>query len=117
MNGKLCSEKDLIALREAVVRQRDPNKTCVTICGETGCLAWGGEELRSAFIEEIESIRRCGFSESRGRMTAGANTIGMIAPSTDQKPLLAIGIGGPSERIEQKRLQIIAAMRRRLGGN
>jgi NADH-quinone oxidoreductase subunit F len=25
----------------------------VTICGGTGCLAWGGEEVRLAFIEEI----------------------------------------------------------------
>jgi DNA-binding IclR family transcriptional regulator len=70
----------------------------------------------TAFIEEIENVRRCGYSESRGRMTAGANTIGMIAPTNDKTHLLAIGIGGPSERIEQKRLQIIEAMRRRLGG-
>jgi len=50
---KLNSEKDLNALREGIVRSKDPKKTCVTICGGTGCRAWGGEEVRLAFIEEI----------------------------------------------------------------
>jgi NADH-quinone oxidoreductase subunit F len=50
---KLRSDKDLVALREAILKERDPNKTCVTICGGTGCRAWGGEEVRLAFIEEI----------------------------------------------------------------
>ncbi len=68
-----------------------------------------------AFIKEIESIRRCGFSESRGRMTSGSNTIGMILPSASPGPLLAIGIGGPSQRIDAKREYIIEAMRHRLG--
>ncbi len=51
---KLKSDQDLVAYREAIVKERDPNKTCVTICGGTGCRAWGGEEVRSAFIEEIQ---------------------------------------------------------------
>ncbi len=50
---KLRSDKDLMALREAIGKERDPNKTCVTVCGGTGCRAWGGEEVRLAFIEEI----------------------------------------------------------------
>ncbi len=50
---KLRSDKDLTALREAIGKERDPNKTCVTVCGGTGCRAWGGEEVRLAFIEEI----------------------------------------------------------------
>ena len=50
---KLKSEKDLKALQEAIVKERDPNKTCVTVCGGTGCRAWGGEEVRLAFIEEV----------------------------------------------------------------
>lgn len=53
MNTKLRSEKDLKDLRETILRGRDPNKTCVTVCGGTGCRAWGGEEVRLAFIEEI----------------------------------------------------------------
>jgi len=53
LERKLKSEKDLISLREAIHKERDPNKTCVTICGGTGCRAWGGEEVRLAFLEEI----------------------------------------------------------------
>ncbi|HSB03739.1 MAG TPA: NADH-ubiquinone oxidoreductase-F iron-sulfur binding region domain-containing protein [Thermodesulfobacteriota bacterium] len=50
---KLKSDQDLTAFREAILKTKDPKKTCVTICGGTGCRAWGGEEVRSAFIEEI----------------------------------------------------------------
>ena len=50
---KLRSAKDLMALQEVIGKERDPNKTCVTVCGGTGCRAWGGEEVRLAFIEEI----------------------------------------------------------------
>ncbi|MBP1732548.1 MAG: hydrogenase, partial [Deltaproteobacteria bacterium] len=54
MRRKLMSEKDLTRYREEILSQRDPNKTCVTVCGGTGCRAWGGEEVRLAFIEEIK---------------------------------------------------------------
>jgi NADH-quinone oxidoreductase subunit F len=54
VNTKLQSEKDLKDFRESILRGRDPQKTCVTVCGGTGCRAWGGEEVRLAFIEEIE---------------------------------------------------------------
>ncbi len=53
MLSRLNSEKDLTALREGILRERDPNKTCVTICGDTGCQAWGFAEVQAAFIEEI----------------------------------------------------------------
>jgi len=53
LKGRLNSGKDLTAYRDAILRERDPNRTCVTVCGGTGCRAWGGEEVRLAFIEEI----------------------------------------------------------------
>ena len=53
MTARLNSENDLKNFREALRRSRDPQKPCVTICGGTGCRAWGGEEVRLAFIEEI----------------------------------------------------------------
>ncbi|HWU36844.1 MAG TPA: (2Fe-2S) ferredoxin domain-containing protein, partial [Candidatus Acidoferrum sp.] len=53
MKGRLESEKELISLRESILGERDPNQLCVTICGGTGCRAWGGEEVRQAFVEEI----------------------------------------------------------------
>jgi NADH-quinone oxidoreductase subunit F len=54
LKEKLRSEKDLVNLREEILEERDPNKTCVTVCGGTGCRAGGGEEVRLAFIEEIK---------------------------------------------------------------
>jgi NADH-quinone oxidoreductase subunit F len=54
LKGRLKSDKDLFALRESLVKARDSNKMCVTICGGTGCRAWGGEEVRLAFLEEIK---------------------------------------------------------------
>ncbi len=50
---KLISDKDLAKFRQEILRERDPNKTCVTVCGGTGCRAWGGDEVRQTFIEEI----------------------------------------------------------------
>jgi len=60
----------LIALREAILKERDPNKTCVTVCGGTGCRAWGGEEVRLAFIEEI---RRQGLERKVDVMRTGCH--------------------------------------------
>ena len=54
MKETLRSAKDLTSFRESILRGWDPQKTCVTICGGTGCRAWGGEELRIAFIQEIQ---------------------------------------------------------------
>ncbi len=67
---KLKSDKDLTALREAILKERDPNKTCVTICGGTGCRAWGGEEVRLAFIDEI---RKQGLEEEVDVMRTGCH--------------------------------------------
>ena len=51
---RLRNVEDLLHLREMLLQQRDPTKPCVTICGGTGCSAWGSEEVRKAFTEEIE---------------------------------------------------------------
>lgn len=46
--------EDLEAYRGELLRRKDPNRLCVTVCGGTGCSAWGGEAVRRAFVEEIE---------------------------------------------------------------
>ncbi|WP_342727014.1 helix-turn-helix domain-containing protein [Bradyrhizobium sp. B097] len=68
----------------------------------------------AAFLEEVERIRRRGFSESSGRTTPGANTIGMLVPLPKRRAPLAIGVGGPIERIAAKRAHIIEVMQSRL---
>ena len=50
---KLRSPADLEALREAVLRRRDPKKPTVAICMGTGCLAYGSEEVLAALEDEI----------------------------------------------------------------
>lgn len=46
--------EDLEAYREELLQRRDPNRKCVTVCGGTGCSAWGGEAVRQAFVAELE---------------------------------------------------------------
>lgn len=69
----------------------------------------------TALILEMEAIRQRGYSETKGRTTPGANTIGMLVRPSGKQSLLAIGIGGPFDRMDSKRQQIIDALRRRLG--
>ena len=66
------------------------------------------------FMAEIETIRSQGFTESRGKMTPGANVIAMLVPDQDAATPLAIGVGGPMLRIEERRDEILRIMRRHL---
>ncbi len=63
------------------------------------------------FMEEIAEIRRSGFAESRGKMTPGANVIAMLVPDQADGAPLAIGVGGPIERIEERRQEILRVLR------
>jgi DNA-binding IclR family transcriptional regulator len=66
------------------------------------------------FMTEIDVIRSQGFAESRGRMVPGANTIAMLVPVAKDATPLAIGVGGPIDRIDQRRDDILRALRRHL---
>ncbi len=52
--NRLSSPKELEALRESIVQDRDPDKRCVTICGGTGCVALGAEGIIAGFREELK---------------------------------------------------------------
>jgi IclR family transcriptional regulator, acetate operon repressor len=67
-----------------------------------------------AFLAEMEEIRRQGFAESKGRMIASASTIAMLVPAGGRAAPLAIGVGGPIERIGRRRRDIIDVLRRHL---
>jgi DNA-binding IclR family transcriptional regulator len=43
-------------------------------------------------------------------MTPGANVIGMLVPDQLNTAPLAIGVGGPIERIEERRQEILQVM-------
>ena len=51
----LNTAMDLVNFRNALLSQRDPQKSCVTICSGTGCLASRSKEVATAFSEEIKS--------------------------------------------------------------
>jgi len=52
--NRLSSLEELEAIRESLIRSRDPDKTCIVICGGTGCLALGAEDVIDSFRREIQ---------------------------------------------------------------
>ena len=50
---RVNAPSDLEARREAIVGSRDPNRTCVTLCGGTGCRVYGSEKVIDALQAEI----------------------------------------------------------------
>jgi len=51
---QLRSLTELRQLQESLARRREAEKPCVTVCGGTGCRAYGCEDVFRAFEEEIE---------------------------------------------------------------
>jgi NADH-quinone oxidoreductase subunit F len=54
LEKKLGSAAELNNLRQSLLSKRDPNRTCVSVCGGTGCRASGAEAVVDAFLDEIE---------------------------------------------------------------
>lgn len=52
--NRLSSPDELEGIRKSIIKQRDPNKPCVTICGGTGCHAYGCERVAAAVKQEVE---------------------------------------------------------------
>jgi NADH-quinone oxidoreductase subunit F len=52
--AKLKSPGELEALRSSILKKRDPNKPCVTVCNGTGCQAYGSKSIAAAFQEEVK---------------------------------------------------------------
>jgi len=51
---KLHTPGDLERLQESLSDARDPNQSCITVCGGTGCRVYGSEEVLEAFRLELE---------------------------------------------------------------
>ena len=51
----LGSPDELETLRKSIIKSRDPNKPCITICGGTGCHSFGSEKVVAAFRQEIKT--------------------------------------------------------------
>ncbi len=57
MIQKLKTTADLLALKDHLEKSRNANKTMVTVCSGTGCLACGCESVLKAFRDECEKDR------------------------------------------------------------
>ena len=51
---KLKSAKELEKRRNDILKNRDPEKCCISICCGTGCRAYGADEVADNFKEEID---------------------------------------------------------------
>ena len=49
---KLASAKELENWRKEILKNQDPEKSCISICCGTGCRAYGAEEVANEFINE-----------------------------------------------------------------
>jgi DNA-binding IclR family transcriptional regulator len=63
----------------------------------------------------LRTGRRSGYHVSWGSATPGAAVISMLLPAIDDHPRLALGIGGPIERIRQNENHYVALMRKIIG--
>jgi NADH:ubiquinone oxidoreductase subunit F (NADH-binding)/(2Fe-2S) ferredoxin/NAD-dependent dihydropyrimidine dehydrogenase PreA subunit len=54
MMPRIDSPDELEHIRQEILSRRDPNKSCISVCAGTGCLASGASEVISAFEAEIE---------------------------------------------------------------
>ncbi len=52
--NRLTSLGELEKLRESIVKNRDPSKPCIVICGGTGCVALGSGDVITAFKQEMQ---------------------------------------------------------------
>jgi NADH-quinone oxidoreductase subunit F len=52
--NRLSSPQELEALRESIIKSRDPSQPCIVVCGGTGCLALGAQKVITNFRQEIQ---------------------------------------------------------------
>jgi IclR family KDG regulon transcriptional repressor len=65
----------------------------------------------SELMEQIRQIRSDGYVFSKHTVTVGAGVIAMLLPIRRHGRILAIGVGGPVDRLEEKRETILQEMR------
>jgi DNA-binding IclR family transcriptional regulator len=73
----------------------------------------GGEERIDAddFMGIIEEVRAIGYARSYGTYVAGSGMIAMALPGPSPDRLVAIGAGGPVDRLQAREREIVRLMR------
>jgi len=54
LEKRVGSAAELENLQQSILGKRDPSRTCISVCGGTGCRASGAEAVVDALIDEIE---------------------------------------------------------------
>jgi NADH-quinone oxidoreductase subunit F len=54
LEKRVGSAAELESLRQSILDKKDPSRTCISVCGGTGCRASGAEAVVDAFLDEIE---------------------------------------------------------------
>lgn len=62
-------------------------------------------------MARVREVREQGYVFSKHTVTAGAGVIGMLLPIRRHGRILAIGVGGPVDRLEEKKDQILSELR------
>ncbi len=62
-------------------------------------------------MDDLQTIRRQRFGTSESRITSGVRTMGVLLPPTPFGRTFAIGVGGPSDRVEAKSRAILGVLR------
>ena len=55
--NRLSSPQGLEALRASIIKSRDLSQTCIAVCGGTGCLALGAQDVITSFRREMQQRR------------------------------------------------------------
>jgi len=67
---RMGSRSALETFRESLLRSRSQEKTLISICAGTGCLAWGADAIVNGFQKEV---RRRGLGEKVGVKATGCH--------------------------------------------
>jgi len=51
---RIASSKEFDQLQREILSKRDPNKTCITLCSGTACLATGSDKVATTIKEELK---------------------------------------------------------------
>lgn len=72
----------------------------------------GGQRVDpAAMMAELARIRREGHAYTEGTLTAGAGVVAVALPPLPHQPPMAIGVGGPTERLRPRRAEFAALLR------
>lgn len=65
-------------------------------------------------LAKLEVIREQGYAYTSNQITPGAGTFAMVLPKIADQPAMAVGVGGPTSRLEPNAEVVVNSMRSRI---